>query len=112
MDAILEALDRESLKLLCRALRRPEALERLIWAKYLPRPELGAISLDSQEAQEAVAVEERRMQAAAWTWARLSTQECQTLRALTDKICGNGQGEELAEELDMRIPPALQNAAT
>jgi hypothetical protein len=107
-SAPLEALDRESLPELRRLLRSPsgEAFERLLRDKYLPRPESEGASLqpDCQEAQEAATADEKRMEAAAWTWARLSDQERQILQEVTDRICGDGEGEELADELEIRLP--------
>lgn len=108
-SAILEALDRESLPELRGLLSalNGQPFEQLIWDKYVPRPESEAASLQpgTVEAQEAVEVDEKRMAAAASTWSRLSQQERQIVQEATDRICGNGQGEEVAFDLDIRIQP-------
>jgi hypothetical protein len=78
----------------------------------LPRPDSEyAFQLDSQEAQEAAQVDESRMTGATWTWARLSNEERQIVRDVTDKICGRGEGEELAYDLEIRIAPNQQKTA-
>jgi len=105
MHAILEALDQEPLKVLHTALRQFGAFQRLVQTKYLPRAQPCPISMDTQEAQEAVEVDESRMEAAAQTWAGLSEKERQIVQKVTDRICGDGQGEELAYDLDIRVQP-------
>jgi hypothetical protein len=55
-------------------------------------------------ANEASILEERRMDGAARTWARLSEDERHTVQEVTERICGNGEGEELADELEIRLP--------
>jgi hypothetical protein len=107
-SAVLEALDREPLTELRRSLSSPngELFEQLLRNKYLPRPESEGTALqpDTMEAQEAAEVDDRRMKRAASTWARLSAQEHQVVQEVTDRICGTGQGEELAYDLDIRLP--------
>jgi hypothetical protein len=107
-SAVLEALDREPLTELRRSLSSPngELFEQLLRNKYLPRPESegAALQPDTLEAQQAAEVDERRMERAASTWARLSAQEHQVVQEVTDRICGTRQGEELAYDLDIRLP--------
>src|SRR5581483_1313404 len=107
MDAILEALEREPLELLHKALLRPKVFQRLVRAKYLPRPESHNQLLypDSHEAFDAAILYNKRKEAAARTWVRLSEQERQTVQEVTDRICGDGRGEELAYDLDIRVQP-------
>lgn len=77
--------------------------------KAAGRVEVGTISLDTLEVQEAVEVADNRIEAVARTWARLSEEERQTVQKVTDRICGNGQGEELAYDLDIRLQPSRRN---
>ena len=104
MDAILEALDREPLEVLHKALRKPEVFQRFVREKYLPRPVSESQSLhpDSQEVLEAAIVDERRMIAAAWSWRRLSEQE----RKILLQVAGTlrpGDCERLEEEMTPRV---------
>jgi hypothetical protein len=108
MNEILEALEREPLSvlktLLSSAQGRP--FQNLIRQKYLegedPQPDK-ELSPDSQESQEAVVVEERRLDNGAWVWGKLNPEERQSLLKATEAIYGPNQGEELELSLTMRL---------
>ena len=104
MEAILEALDRESLEILYKALRKPEVFQRFVRAKYLPRPESECQSLhpDSQEASEAAIVDKNRMMAATWTWRRLSEQQRTVVLEVTEKLRPGDYGR-LEEEMTLWV---------
>jgi hypothetical protein len=104
MDAILEALDREPLGVLRKALRKPQVFQRFVRAKYLPRPESDDQLLhpDSQETSEAAIVDEKRIMAAAWSWRRLNEQERKVLLQVAEKL-RPGDCDRLEEEMTLRV---------
>lgn len=108
MHEILEAMEREPLPALKTLLSKNqgEPFQRLIRQKYLegqnPHEE-ESLSPDSQESQEAVEVDERRLDNGAWVWGKLSPEERQSLLKATETIYGPNQGEELELSLAMRL---------
>jgi hypothetical protein len=104
MDAITEALDREPIEALHKALQKPEVFQRFVRAKYLPRPESECQSLqpDSQEASEAAIVDEKRIIAAAWSWRRLSDEERNAVLQVAETL-RLGDGDRLEEAMTLRI---------
>ena len=85
-----------------------EPFERLVLNKYLEgkKPqswEEQELQSDSQDAQEAVKVDERRLTHGAVVWKKLSPEERQSLVRATSVIYGPSQGEELEQSLTMRI---------
>ncbi|HEY6154715.1 MAG TPA: hypothetical protein VIW07_13325 [Candidatus Udaeobacter sp.] len=60
---------------------------------------------DSQKAQEAASADEKRIEGAAWTWGKLTGSDRQIVREVTDRICGDGKGEQPADGLNIRLQP-------
>ncbi|HZS18076.1 MAG TPA: hypothetical protein VFA51_09115 [Candidatus Udaeobacter sp.] len=110
MNAILEALEGEDLPAVKRLLEKHngEPFEHLVLDKYLEgnKPvswKEQELSPDSQEAQEAAQLDERRLVHGAVVWQKLSPDERQSLVKATSAIYGPSQGEELEQSLTMRI---------
>jgi hypothetical protein len=110
VNQVSEALENEHLPIVKKLLGTSDGkrFEKLVLNKYLeghkpqnwPEQEL---SPDTQEAQEAVRLDERRLLHAAVVWRNLSPEERHALLKATEAIYGLGEAEELEQLLLMRL---------